>query len=122
MSISQRRKGKNGELELCHLLTDSFGVVIKRNLSQSRDAGHDIDVPPFRIECKRRAKIHVYEWMKQVMRACPGGEHPEKVTPVLMIRADGERWLVVMDLFDWMAIAREEIAHGKPAGIPALLP
>ena len=109
MSKSQRTKGANGERELCALLSDAFGTVVKRKLGQARDSGHDIDLPPFRIECKRRKRIAgLYEWMKQAFVDESGiGDF---TTPIVAIRADDKEWLIVMRLNDWIKLAREEIA------------
>ena len=82
----QRRKGANGENEVCALLTDALGLPtkLKRRLGQARDGEHDIDLPPLRIEVKRRARIaNLYEWIDQ----CSTGSHPGDI-PVVMLRAD----------------------------------
>lgn len=102
MSRSQRVKGASGERELCAILTDALGINVKRKLGQARDSGHDIDLPGFSVEVKRRAKIAlVYEALAQAM----GGNS----TPLLMLRADGKDWLVVMHLPDFIKLSREEI-------------
>lgn len=104
MSKSQRRKGADYELEIANALHDYLGIVVRRNIGQSRDGGDDITLPPYRLELKRRAKISTYEFMEQCERACRTGD-----VPVVMMRADGEETLVVMRLNDWIKIAREEI-------------
>jgi len=122
MSKLSRTKGAGGERELCALLSDQFGQVIKRKLGQARDSGHDVDLPPYRIECKRRKRIAgLYQWIKQaevpVIVEC--ARTPEYVItgngmsiPVVALRADGKDWLIVMRFADWCKIAREEIAAG----------
>jgi hypothetical protein len=104
MSKSQRNKGRGYELEVCKTLSDSLGLVTKRNIGQSRDGGDDITLPPFRIECKRRAKIAIYDWMDQCTKSCL-----ENDVPVVIIRGDAKESLVVMKLPDWIKLAREEI-------------
>ncbi len=97
-----RNKGAGGERELCALLAAEFGIPVRRKLGQARDSGHDIDLPGFNVEVKRRARIAgLYEWLEQA----------DSVTrrPVLMLRGDGKDWLCVMRLPDWCALAREEI-------------
>lgn len=102
MSASQRRKGANGENELCSILRDNLGLDVRRKLGQARDSGNDIDLPGFQIEVKRRARIAgLYDWLAQAMN--------DKGTPTLMLRADGKDWLVVMHLPDFIKLAREEI-------------
>ena len=104
-----RTKGAGGERELCALLSDAFGEKICRKLGQARDAGNDIDLAPFRIECKRRARVgNLYEWLAQTIDRMRDDE-----TPVVMVRADGQKWLAVMFLPDWIKLAREEIANGR---------
>jgi len=104
MSKSQRTKGAGGEREVCAFLRDSLGIDVRRKLGQARDGGHDIDLPGFNVEVKRRKRIAgLYDWMDQ----CGGWIHSK---PVVMLRADGREWLVVMKLPDWVELAREEIA------------
>jgi len=109
MSKLSRTKGAGGERELCALLSDAFGQVVKRKLGQARDSGHDIDLPPFRIEVKRRKRIaNLYQWVDQA-DSQPGPELSEM--PVVALRADGKPWLVVMYMDDWIKLAREEISN-----------
>lgn len=104
MSASQRRKGANGEREICSLLSDALGFNVSRRLGQARDSGHDIDIPGFSAEVKRRKKIALlYEAMEQAETG--------KGTPVVGLRSDGKAWLVVMKLDDWIKLAREEIVN-----------
>lgn len=106
MGAGQRRKGANGERELCALLSETFGTVVKRRLGQARDGQHDVDLPPYRIECKRRMRVgNLYEWMAQCQVDAAAHE-----VPVVMLRADGKGWLVVMEFAHWAKIAREEIS------------
>jgi hypothetical protein len=106
----QRNKGAGGERELCALFTDYLGTKVTRNLGQARDSGHDITLAPFHVECKRRQRIgNLYDWISQAVD--PDSPHR---TPVVAMRADGQRWLVAMYFDDWIRIVREEIvAHNK---------
>ncbi len=105
LSKSQRTKGAGGERELCALLSDEFGTDCRRKLGQARDSGNDIDLGPFRIECKRRARISVYEWMQQAVESLVGASD----VPVVAMRADGKEWLVLMRFSDWAKVAREQL-------------
>lgn len=106
MSASQRRKGAEGERSVCALLSDTFGTIVKRRLGQARDGQHDADLPPFRLEIKRRKRRGpIYDWVEQCETGAKAGE-----MPTVFLRADGEQWLVVMRFADWAKIAREEIA------------
>lgn len=117
MSASQRTKGAAGEREVCALLTEEFGRKATRELSQTRDGGHDISYPPFHIEVKRRKRLDtLYKWLGQAENKwCDvlPDDPPEAVArlayPTLMLRADGKEWLVVMRFPDWATLARGEI-------------
>lgn len=104
MGAKSRRKGADGERELVSKLRDLFGIAVDRRLGQARDSGNDVHVGPFAIECKRRAQA---EFLYAAMRQCKEG--CEQRIPVVALRADGERWLAVMDLEDWAMLARGEL-------------
>lgn len=105
MGKSQRTKGAAGEREVCRAIRDVLGVDAKRNLSQTREGGCDIAFGPFHVEVKRRATIgNVYQWMDQAEASCTQGERP-----VVVCRADGKRWLAVVDFAEWMRLAGNEL-------------
>jgi Holliday junction resolvase len=104
VSASQRRKGAAGERELAGILTEQLGWVVSRKLGQARDGGDDIQTGKFRWECKRRAKLSVYEFMDQIQAACRPGD-----IPVVAMRADGKDWLVMMRLEDAVPLIRNEL-------------
>lgn len=106
MSKSQRTKGASFEREIANDLTADWGVLIQRNIGQARDGGDDITVPPFRIECKRRAGIAVYEWLEQCEAAAELSD-----IPVVIARADHKEAIVIMRYADWKKLAREEIVN-----------
>lgn len=107
MSKSQRTKGANGERELCRILSDELGTVVKRNLSQTREGGCDIVLGPYNVEVKRRARIgQIYDWIEQAEASCVDTGRK----PVVICRADGKGWLAVVRLPQWIEAAREDIA------------
>lgn len=100
-----RQRGQEGEREVCQILTDATGIPIKRLLGQERDGGVDIKVGNLAIDCKRRKRIaKLYEWMEEILSS-----DADFWAPVIALRADGEKWLVVMQMEDWIKMAREEI-------------
>jgi len=100
-----RVKGRNGELEVKHLIRGFVGVEADRNLDQPRDGGIDIDLKPYGIEVKRRKSFNtLYKWMEQAEAACG-----DSATPVVAMRADRERWLAVIHLETFLKLAREGI-------------
>lgn len=123
MGKMQRTKGATYEREVAATISSRLGRPTKRMLGQARDGGHDLEqVGPWLFECKRRAKIAVYEWLDQVAKACkytanqPGGQ-----TPVVIARADNRKSIVIMDFEDWLAMAKDvlELEHvkGEAAGL-----
>ncbi len=115
MSLTQRRKGADGEREVCHLILEHWGIKAERNLDQVREGGCDIPVPPYHIEVKRRAKIgNVYEWMEQAYLSCGVNDKP-----VVFLRGDGKKWLVLMTAEEWLRLAREDIVSGDTS-IPGM--
>ena len=69
MSASQRTKGARGENELCRLLSDELGQVVRRTLDQSRAGGADcLEVPGYAIECKRQERLCKPAWWRQAVR------------------------------------------------------
>jgi hypothetical protein len=94
MGRSQREKGARFEREIANALGRT------RKLGQEREGGSDIDLPPYTIECKRRASFGVQRaWMDQAIAACT----PERPIPVLIVRADGDEAFVVLRFSDWAA-------------------
>jgi hypothetical protein len=100
MGRMQRNKGAAFEREIANDLTKVVARPVKRKLGQARDSGNDIDLPPFRIECKRYAKIGVYVWLKQCIAACVPGD-----IPVVIARADAQDAIVVMLYEDFKKLA-----------------
>lgn len=120
MSKTSRTKGANGEREVCKILSDALGETFTRKLGQARDSGNDIDLGPYRVEVKRRKKIAVTEFMEQAEKAClfasgdwePGhaADYFGKLSkPLVIMREDGEKWLVMQPLEDWIDLYRESI-------------
>ena len=103
-----RQRGQEGERELCHILTGSWGEPIKRQLGQERDSGSDVVHAPFVIEVKRRRRIAgFYDWLDQAQVAAraKGLDYG-----LVAVRGDAEGWIVAMQLADFLKLAREEVA------------
>ena len=102
MSKSQRIKGHSFEREIAIDLSEVFHESVKRNIGQARDGGDDITLPPFRIECKRRAHIAVYKWLEQVIAAT---EMDDEI-PVVVARADQQESIVILRYSDFCDLMR----------------
>jgi hypothetical protein len=105
MSKLSRQRGATYEREVANEIFDVLGVRIKRNLKQYQESDEgDLILGTYLIECKRRRKIAVHEFMDQADRACTPGQ-----TPIVIMRADGEKSLAVMHLPDLLKLLGNEI-------------
>ena len=98
MGKSQRTKGAGFEREIVRALKE-MGYDADRNLDQWRDGGGDIRLDHWMIECKRRAKISVYEWMEQAIKAAN-----DKQVPVVVARGDNKEALAILRFRDFLEI------------------
>ena len=99
MSKAQRTKGATFEREVVNDLKE-IGIDCGRNLDQWRDGGGDIEIEAWMIECKRRARISVYEWMDQ----CGAAALKAHKKPMVVCRADRKETLVIMRWEDMLSI------------------
>ena len=91
-----RAKGASAERELFALLSDNLGVVVKRNLSQTRGGGADtLDIPGWAIVVKRVEQLNITAWWQQAQDQA-GTTH----RPILFYRASRQTWKAVMRLED----------------------
>lgn len=97
MSARSRNRGAEYEREVCAQLAKALGCKITRNLGQARDGGDDITIGVFRVECKRRKALSVYEFVDQVVAAAKPGE-----VPLVIARADRRESLVILRLTDFL--------------------
>lgn len=109
MPTNGRTKGKSGELELASLINEQLGhPCLTRNLSQTRDGGHDLVVSNMEsleaerldqmaIEVKRHKQANpgdIKNWWKQAYRQAI---QISKI-PVLFYRPDREDWTAMLPL------------------------
>lgn len=99
---NSRNKGKRGELELAKVLR-LYGYDTRRG--QQFHGGPDspdvLGLPGIHIECKRVQKLNLYDAMAQ--SKADAGED----VPVVMHRRNRCKWLVTMELSDWIELYRE---------------
>jgi len=100
-----KSRGSDYEREVCAFLSDVLGVKVQRLLSQARDGGADIDIPPFLVECKRRRKIAVYEWIDQAVAATQGTDR----IPLVIARGDRKESIVILRLTDAVRLMQNEL-------------
>ena len=101
--MNSRQKGAAGERELARVLR-FYGYDCHRG-QQYQGSPWSPDVlglPGIHIECKRVEKLNLYDALSQ-SKADSG----EDEIPVVMHRKNRSKWLVTMELKDWMDIYRE---------------
>lgn len=101
---NSKAKGKRGELELARKLRE-HGYSDARRSQQYSGASGDADLiglPGIHIECKRVERLNLYDAMAQAKHDCQ-----EDHLPAVMHRKNNCKWLVTMELDDWMEIYRE---------------
>jgi hypothetical protein len=103
-------EGRTTSERLLAAVFDALGVKIKRNLQQYQEAElGDLELGPFLIECKRRRKVAVYEWMEQAEKACKPNQ-----TPVVIFRGDGKKSMAMFHLEDALKLMGNELTPPEP--------
>ena len=100
MAKMSRDKGKRGELELAHWLTER-GYPARRG-QQFRGGPDSPDVIcdlPFHIECKRTEKLSVYAALEQA-------NLDSDLPGVVFHRRNLKRWCVVLDAEHFMGLIK----------------
>lgn len=103
MPINSRAKGAKGERELSKKLRE-YGYESRRG-QQYCGANGDADVvglPHIHIECKRVEALNVSKAMSQAKADARADE-----IPAVFHRKNNEKWLVTMELDDFMKIYPE---------------
>ena len=102
--INSKRKGKVGELELCHALERIFGCEAVRG-QQYKGAADSPDVctsiAGVHWECKRCERLNIYAAVAQADYDRGLGD-----VPVVAHRRNGEEWLAIVRLGDLPELAR----------------
>jgi Holliday junction resolvase len=94
MGAMQRRKGQSGERELFGLLRDELGVIVERNLSQTRNGGADsLSLPGLAIEVKRQEIDWSEAWWTQAVE-----QAGRTRVPVVAHRRSRQPWRFVLPL------------------------
>lgn len=102
MGKMSREKGKRGERELAAELR-KYGYDSRRGQQYSGKGGDDVvGLPGIHIECKRVERLDLYAAMFQAIRDAKDGEKPS-----VFHRKNNCRWLVTMELDDFIQIYRE---------------
>ena len=101
MPINSREKGAKGERELAKVLQE-YGYTEAKRGQQFCGANGNADVidalPHIHIECKRVEKLNLYNAMEQAKSDTKGK------LPAVFHRKNRSKWLVTMELTDFMQI------------------
>lgn len=100
MPINSKQKGKNGELEVAHILK-GYGFDARRS-QQYAGINNDADViglPSVHIEVKRTEKLNIDKAMEQSIK-----DSRENEMPIVVHRKNRAKWLVTMPLDLWMKL------------------
>lgn len=104
MPKNSRRKGAVGERELAKVLQE-YGYTEAKRGQQYCGINGNADVvdalPHIHIECKRVERLNIYEAMAQAKRDANGK------MPAVFHRKNREKWLVTMELSDFMEIYKK---------------
>jgi len=115
-----RRNGASAERELARAIHDELGILLVRNLEQSRRGGHDLIPHPdttgpvadelarYAFEVKRHSRATsglIAGWW---MQTCTQAEQVGLV-PALAYREDRQGWQVVLPL----SAVRPDLTHGE---------
>ena len=96
--MNSKQKGKQGELELAHILK-TYGYDAKRSVQYNgKDGQADVlGLPKIHIECKRVEKLNIYDAIEQAKRDAKNSD-----IPTVFHRKNRHNWLVTMGIDDFM--------------------
>lgn len=103
--MNSKRKGNAGERELCALLA-AEGIAVRNDQryvggKDNPDISLEMGGRRFHVECKRAERFNAYEAMEQAMNDANGHR-----IPVVMHRRNRKQWLVVMNLDNFIDLAK----------------
>jgi len=114
--MNSRDKGKRGELELAHWLTDHGYPAHRGQQFSGGNDSPDVVCPalPFHIECKRVEAGNPYDWLAQATRDALGTNK----TPVVFHRRNDREWVVVLTAEELLKLIESPTQHVKRAPTP----
>ena len=108
MSINSKQKGAKGERELANKLKD-YGYNTRRGQQYNGLEGEDVvGLDYIHIECKRVERLNLEEAMQQAKRDSEKGQ-----LPAVFHRKNRSKWLVTMELDDWIKLYNEYYSSMK---------
>lgn len=108
MPINSRKKGAKGERELANILKD-YGYNARRGQQFSGLEGEDVvGLDYIHIEAKRVEKLNLETAMMQAKR-----DAKKNQMPAVFHRKNKQKWLVTMELEDWIKLYNEFYSSEK---------
>ena len=108
MPINSRQKGAKGERELANKLKD-YGYNTRRGQQFNGLEGEDIvGLDYIHIECKRVERLNLEGAILQAKR-----DAKENQMPAVFHRKNNHKWLVTMELDDWIKLYNEYYSSEK---------
>ena len=95
--INSKDKGKRGERDVAKILR-GHGYEARRGVQYhgGPNSPDVVGLPGYHLEVKWTKRTDMYGWIAQAKRDC--GEN----TPLVIHKKDGEEWLVIMTLEDFL--------------------
>lgn len=113
MAINSKKKGKNGELEICNILKD-YGYKVRRSVQYNGKAEQGqadiVGLDYIHCEIKRVERLNLEDAMLQAKR-----DSKDK-KPAVFHRKNNQKWLVTMELDDWIQLYNEYYSSMKLGG------
>ena len=108
MPINSRQKGAKGERELASKLKD-YGYNTRRGQQYNGLEGEDVvGLDYIHIECKRVERLNLEEAMLQAKK-----DAATEQMPTVFHRKNNQKWLVTMELDDWIKLYNEYYSSEK---------
>lgn len=101
MPVHSRNKGKRGELELAHYLTDHGFPAIRGQQHKGGAGSPDVicdTLPGIHLECKRVEKVALHDWLAQA-KSDAGDKKP-----VVAHRRSRSEWVAILPLEDLLKL------------------
>lgn len=110
---ASRQKGKRGELELAHKLTDlGFPCHRAQQFCGGASSADVLGLDGIHPECKRTEALSIYKAMDQAIADSAGTTD----MPAVFHRRSKRPWLVVMGLDDWAVLYRAYLERDAEDG------
>lgn len=111
MSINSKQKGAKGERELASKLKE-YGYNCRRGQQYNGLEGEDVvGLDYIHIECKRVEALNLDKAMQQSKK-----DRNINQIPAVFHRKNNQKWLVTMELEDWIKLYNEYYSSKKAKG------